>query len=131
MSGTRTRSWLRAYMVAVVLTAAGAILAAWQQRAPFPGWWPWGTFLVVATLLEVGLSTRLRVRGSGSISFVAHLSATLLFGVWWGACVGGGSMLIGSISRGNDPLKALFNVSQISLSIMLAAACYGFFGGQL
>jgi len=118
-------------MAAVALAAGAAILSVSRGRLPFPGWWPWGAFVVVATLLEGALNTRLRVRGSGSISFVAHLSATLLFGVFWGACISAVSMLLGNISRGNNPLKTLFNVAQITLSIVVAATCYEVLGGQL
>jgi hypothetical protein len=115
----------------VALTAAAAMLAASRERLPFPGWWPWSAFAIAATLLEGALTTRLRIRGSGSISFVAHLSATLLFGVFWGACISGISMLLGNVSKGVDPLKTLFNVSQITLSIIVAATCYQFLGGML
>jgi hypothetical protein len=129
MSATRSR--LNVFIVAVAFSACGAIIAASRGALPFPGWWPLSAFVVVAALLEGALNTRLRIRGSGSISFVAHLSATLLFGVFWGACISAVSMLLGNIARGNDPLKTLFNVSQITLSIVLAATCYAVLGGQL
>jgi len=129
MSATRLR--LQLFIAAVALCAGGAIFLAALNRSPFPGWWPVSTFVVVATLLEGALNTRLRIRGSGSISFVAHLSSTLLFGVFWGACISAVSMALGNISRGNDPHKTLFNVSQITLSIILAAASYQILGGQL
>jgi hypothetical protein len=104
---------------------------AWEGRSPFPGWWPWGSFVLVATLLEGVLNTRLRIRGAGSISFVAHLSATLLFGPFWGASVSAVSMLLVNISRGNDIHKTFFNVSQIALSILVGATCYEALGGAL
>ncbi len=128
MSNTRFR--LNMFIAVVALGAAAALFAASRGRLPFPGWWPWSAFVVVATLLEGALNTRLRIRGSGSISFVPHLSATLLFGPFWGACISAVSMLLGNISRGNDPLKTLFNVSQITLSIIAATTCYQVLGGQ-
>ena len=127
--GTRTRFNV---LVALVAVAAGAaMLVAAEARLPFPGWWPLCAFVLVATLLEGALTTRLRIRGSGSIAFVAHLSGTLLFGAFWGACISAISMLLANISKGIDPLKTLFNVSQIALSTAVAAACYQILGGQL
>jgi len=124
------RSRLSVYIAAVAICAGAAMLVASDRRLPFPGWWPWGSFVLVATLLEGALNTRLRIRGVGSISFVPHLSATLLFGPFWGASVSAVSMLLVNISRGNDPHKTLFNVAQITLSILVGATSYGALGGH-
>src|SRR4029079_13677844 len=59
--GTRTR--FNMLVLAVALGAGATMLAASRDRSPFPGWWPLGAFVVVATLLEGALTTRLRIRG--------------------------------------------------------------------
>jgi putative nucleotidyltransferase with HDIG domain len=40
-------------------------------------------------------------------------------------------MLLGNVSKGVDAAKTLFNVSQIALSVLIAATCYQVLGGQL
>jgi putative nucleotidyltransferase with HDIG domain len=119
------------FVTAVVLAAVLALIAAWQTRSPFPGWWPLGTFLIVTTILDGALSMRLRIAGTGSIAFVMHLSSTLLFGPFWGAAIGGTSTLLANITRRNDPLKALFNVSQFVLAILLGVSLYQVLGGSV
>ena len=114
----------------VVLAALFAAVTSYYSRSSFPGWWPLGTFLFVATLLE-GLNTRLRVAARGSTSFVMHLAAALLFGGFWAAAVAGISTLLGELSRGNTALKATFNVSQRIVAISLAVLLYRLAGGQL
>jgi hypothetical protein len=117
----------------VALVTAGAIVAAvisWQVRTPFPGWWPFATFCFVATLLE-SVHTRLRISARGSISFIMHLAAALLFGGFWAAIVAGISTLLGEHIRNNTPLKAVFNVSQRILAVCIAVLIYNMLGGSL
>ena len=119
----------------LVLGVAGTALvagcAAYLLRSPFPGWWPLGTFLFVATLLEGLTTTRLRVAARGSTSFVMHLAAALLFGGFWAAVVAGVSTFLGELARANSALKTAFNVSQRVLSVSLAVAVYIVAGGEL
>jgi len=118
--------------VALIVAASGlCLLIGWRAGAPFPGWWPFASFLLVAALLEGAFTTRVRLAASGSISFIIHLSSTLLFGVFWGAAISAASTLLGNIARGNEPLKTLFNVSQIILAIFAGATCYSALGGAL
>ena len=117
-------------VVAVTVAAATVGAAGYAWRPAFPGWWPVGTFLFVATLLE-GVNTRLRVAARGSTSFVMHLAAALLFGGFWAAAIAGASTLLGEMVRSNTPLKATFNVSQRILSVSMAVLAYRAAGGQL
>jgi HD-GYP domain-containing protein (c-di-GMP phosphodiesterase class II) len=113
--------------IAAASSAVGAIVM--DLRLEFPGWWPLATFIFVASLLE-GLHTQARIAAKGSLSFIMHMSAALLFGGWWAALVAAVSTLIGELARGNLPIKILFNVSQRILSVALAALVYQALGGQ-
>ena len=121
---------IRLFVTAVAMASAIAGLVVWEYRLPFPGWWPFATFVFVATLLE-SLNTQLRLAAKGSTSFIMHMSAALLFGAWWGALVAAISTLLGEIARGNPPIKIVFNVSQRILAVSLASLAYQALGGQL
>lgn len=123
-------SRIRLYVAAVATAAVLVGVIVWGIRLPFPGWWPLTTFLFVATLLE-GLNTQLRLAARGSISFIMHMSAALLFGAWWSAIVAAASTFLGEVGRGNPPLKIVFNVGQRILAVSLAALTYQALGGQL
>jgi hypothetical protein len=98
-------------------------------RLDFPGWWPLATFVFVASLLE-GLHTQARIAAKGSLSFIMHMSAAILFGGWWASLVAAVSTFIGEVARNNPPIKIIFNVSQRILSVALAALTYQALGGQ-
>jgi hypothetical protein len=118
-------------LVGGVASAAGiAAVAGFLSRMPFPGWWPLGTFLFVAILLEGLTTTRLRVAAKGSASFVMHMAAALLFGAFWASVVAGVSTLVGQLALANSPLKVAFNVAQRILSVSLAVSVYLFAGGE-
>jgi len=113
------------------VAAASLVVAAvvMDLKLDFPGWWPLATFVFVASLLE-GLHTQARIAAKGSLSFIMHMSAALLFGGWWAALIAAVSTLIGEIARNNPPIKVVFNVSQRILSVALAALAYQALGGQ-
>lgn len=123
----------RVHLFVVVVAGAALIACAesYFSQLPFPGWWPLGTFLFVATLLEGLTNSRLRIAARGSTSFVMHLAAALLFGGFWASAVTGVSTLLGELVRANSPLKIVFNVSQKILSISLAVFIYLAAGGEL
>lgn len=117
----------------VASTSAAAVLAlvsAWQSSSSFPGWWAFGTFIFVAFVLE-NLHTDMRAGAKGSTSFVMHLAGCLLFGGFWGGAIAGGATLSNQLALGNHPLKALFNVSQRVLAVIVAATVYQWLGGSL
>jgi HD-GYP domain-containing protein (c-di-GMP phosphodiesterase class II) len=123
----------RATIVFIAGTCVGALLAltsAWQSSGEFPGWWAFGTFIFVAFVLE-NLNTNMRVAAKGSTSFVMHLAGCLLFGGFWGAVIAGTATLSSQIFLGNGSHKALFNVSQRVLAVVVAARVYEWLGGNL
>lgn len=124
----QTRVYLFVGFISIAAVICGA--AVWYAHLPFPGWWPFATFLFVATLLE-SLNTQMRVAAKGSTSFIMHLASALLFGGWWGALIAGVSTLFGEVARGNQPIKIIFNVSQRILAVALAALAYQRLGGEL
>jgi HD-GYP domain-containing protein (c-di-GMP phosphodiesterase class II) len=121
---------LSLFVLTVAIAAALSGAAVWSTRLPFPGWWPFATFLFVATLLE-GLNTQLRLAAKGSTSFLIHMASALLFGGWWGAMVAAVSTLLGELARSNPARKVIFNVSQRILAVSVAALVYHTLGGEL
>jgi HD-GYP domain-containing protein (c-di-GMP phosphodiesterase class II) len=113
--------------IAAASFAIGAVVL--DLRLDFPGWWPLATFVFVASLLE-GFHTQARIAAKGSLSFIIHMSAAILFGGWWAALVAAVSTLVGELARNNPPIKVVFNVSQRILSVALAALTYQALGGQ-
>ena len=122
----------RVYLFVSAITAASAASAAavWSVRLPFPGWWPLGTLLLVAVLLE-GFNINLRITARGSTSFIIHMASALLFGGWWGAVVTAIATFLDELARNNPPVKLIFNVSQRILAVSLAALVYQSVGGSL
>jgi len=124
----QSKLWL---LVAFTALASGLCAwAVWSARAPFPGWWPLATFLLVATLLE-GLQSRLRVAAKGSTSFISHFASVLLFGGWWAALITAGSSLLDEMDRGSPRIKLLFNTAQRALAVSSATIVYKALGGEL
>jgi HD domain-containing protein/MASE9 protein len=121
---------IRVYVCAVAAVAAASVAAISAFKLPFPGWWPLGTFIFVASFLE-NLNTRLRLAASGTTSFIIHMAAALLFGGWWAAAIVAVSTLLGQLIISNPPIKVVFNVSQRTLSICVAALAYQGLGGRL
>ncbi len=113
--------------VAVAGFVVGAIVL--QLRLEFPGWWPLATFVFVASLLE-GLGRQARLSAKGSLSFIMHMSAALLFGGWWAVLVAAVSTLVGELARNSPSIKLVFNVSQRILTVGLAALVYESMGGR-
>ncbi len=122
----------RSTTLLVLFASASAILAltsAWVSSSAFPGWWALCTFISVAFVLE-SLHTELRVSAKGSTSFIMHLAGCLLFGAFWGGVITGVATLLSQIMVGNQAIKALFNVSQRVLAVIVAATLYGWLGGN-
>jgi hypothetical protein len=118
-------------VVAVVTTASLATLAlAWAASFPFPGSWAFGSFLLIAFVLET-LNTQLRVEAKGTTSFIMHIAAGLLFGAFWSGLIAGLSTLLGELARESKAVKVVFNVSQRTLAIVGAILLYTALGGKL
>lgn len=97
---------------------------------PFPGYWELGCFVIIAFLLDQ-TNLPLRVEARGSISFVLHMSAAILFGGFWGGLAAGASVGLSQSIRGVSAQKILFNVGQRVLSVTLAIVVYQGLGGSI
>jgi hypothetical protein len=118
------------FVAGVTATALALAMVARMTSLPFPGWWAFGSFLLIAFVLET-LNTQLRVEAKGSTSFIMHIAAGLLFGSFWSGLVAGVSTLLGELARGNQPIKMVFNVAQRIVAVVAATLVYTVFGGQL
>lgn len=110
--------------------ALAAMTASWHLRLPFPGYWDLGSFLLITFFLEQ-LVMQLRVGGKGSISFVMHIAAGILFGGFWGATIAAVSLCLSQFLRGLPPIKIIFNVSQLALSVSASLLVYYLLGGSV
>ncbi len=103
---------------------------SWQFAAPFPGYWQLGCFILIAFLLDQ-TNLPLRVEARGSISFVMHMAAAILFGGFWGGAAAGVSVGLSQAVRSLSMQKIAFNVAQRVLSVTLAISVYTALGGGL
>lgn len=122
----------RTYLIVAIVTAMAVALGilARATALPFPGWWAFGSFVVIAIVLD-SLNTQLRVQATGSTSFIMHIAAALLFGGFWGGLVAGLSTLLGQVLQGNNVVKVVFNVAQRIASVLAATLVYTALGGKL
>ena len=121
---------LHAFVGLIVVLAALAMTASWHFRLPFPGYWDLGSFLLITFFLEQ-LAMQLRAGGKGSISFVMHIAAGILFGGFWGATIAAVSLCTSQVLRGLPPIKVVFNVSQLALSVSASLLVYQMLGGVI
>ena len=91
----------------------------------------------VAVLILAGLlleASSIRLRGGdadGSIAFVIHISAGVLFGIVWALPVVGLSTVFGQVIKHNKPIKIVFNTAQHALSLVVAFSVYYSIGGEI
>jgi putative nucleotidyltransferase with HDIG domain len=121
---------LHAFVGLTVVLASLAMTVSWHFRLPFPGYWDLGSFLLITFFLEQ-LAMQLRAGGKGSISFVMHIAAGILFGGFWGATIAAVSLCTSQILRGLPPIKVVFNVSQLALSVSASLLIYQLLGGVI
>lgn len=124
---------IHAYVISVAALAALAmgVFSLEGLRGAYPG--VWGPFILtlVAFLLEV-TSTALRGGGAaGSISFVVHLAALLVFGPFWALGIVLVSTLLSQIAIRRPLTRVIFNPGQRVLSLALAATAYLVAGGTV
>ncbi|MEO8029533.1 MAG: HD domain-containing phosphohydrolase [Gemmatimonadota bacterium] len=112
--------------VSAVLTAVSAahtqlfVIGPWQILA----------FVFIAFVLDL-TGNPLRGNASGSVSFIVHMAACLLYGGFWGGAIAGTSTLASQLVQHRPPMKLFFNVFQRVLCIAAASIVYRFLGGQL
>lgn len=119
-----------AYVALVCLMASAATILSWTGRQPFPGFFALLSFLIVALLVQ-HLYTELRVQASGSIAFVVHLTAGILFGGFWAATITAVVTLILQSLRRLRRIQVIFNVAQRVLSLAGAFLVYQLLGGNI
>ena len=128
---TRHIGKIESYVAIVAALACCAMALALLDHPAFPGIWPSLVLLAVAFLLQISATL---VRGGdaeGSLSFIVHLAAGILFGAFWGGAVTAVSTGLSQVVVRKEPLKALFNVSQRTLSLVSAILVYQLLGGSL
>lgn len=131
---TEPKVW--SFVLIVCTLAVAGIIASWllyYQQAPSSP----PDFLGVAVLILAGLlleASSIRLRGGdadGSIAFVIHISAGVLFGILWALPVVGLSTVFGQVIKQNRPLKIVFNTAQHVLSVIIAFSIYHLLGGEI
>jgi len=124
-------SKITAYVMAVTAVALIIMAVAWGQRTAFPGVWPTLVLLVVAFLLQVAPTIARGGGAEGSLSFIVHQAAGILFGPFWGGGVAAVSSTVSQFVARREPLKALFNISQRTFSLVVAVLVYRLLGGSI
>ncbi len=121
---------LHLFVPFVAFAALSAMAIAWYGRLPSPGMWEIAGFVAVSFLLDQ-TSNPLRIAATGSISFVIHMAAGILFGGFWGGVISGISTGLDQVVRQQPVIKLVFNVSQRVLCVVAAAVLYTALGGHL
>lgn len=116
-------------VVTVLALAVSSLWLSWQTASAFPGYWEFGSFVLIAILLDQ-TSLPLRLSASGSISFVMHMACAILFGGYWGGLAAGISVGIAQLWERVAPLKIAFNIGQRVLSVTAAVLVYSALGGH-
>jgi len=118
------------FVCLVVLLATAAAVLAYPSRTGFTGLWGLGVLLGVNVLLEM-LATKTRGGDAeGTLSFMVHLAAGVLFGVFWGAVLTAFATTISQVLRHRPAIRVAFNVAQRTLSTTIAIATYQQLGGE-
>lgn len=122
---------IKAYVGFVMVLSILVMGWAWSRNSVLPGLWPSVVLLLVAFLLQISAT---KVRGGdaeGSLSFIAHLAGGLMFGAFGGGALAAISTAFSQAVARREPIKALFNVSQRTLSLASAVSVYGLLGGSV
>jgi len=122
---------IKVYVGSVALAATALMILAWAERPLFPGFWPSIVLLLVAFLLQVAATNARGGNAEGSLSFIVHQAAGLLFGPFWGGLVAAVSTGFSQAASRRESIKILFNVSQRTLSLVVAVLAYRLLGGSI
>ena len=122
---------INAYVIAVAGAAILSMTYGWVVKSAFPGYWPSLVLLLVAFLLQVSATTSRGGHAEGSLSFIVHQAAGILFGPLWGGAIAGISTAMSQTASRREPIKAAFNVSQRILSLVAAVFAYKLLGGSI
>lgn len=116
--------------MAVAALAAAVLFVSATTTTFAPNWVAIVGFATLAVALEQG-STALRPGASGSVVFIIHISAAILFGPLAGALVAGASTAVSEALARRALLKAVFNVAQKVLAVGVAARAYLLLNGEV
>jgi HD-GYP domain-containing protein (c-di-GMP phosphodiesterase class II) len=122
---------INVYVALICSLAAIAMTIAAMSRPEFPGFWTAFVLLTVAILLQTSAT---QVRGSdalGSLSFIMHIAAGVLFGGFWGGVLTAVSTALGQVASRKEPIKVWFNVAQRVLATTGAILVYQLLGGSV
>jgi hypothetical protein len=121
---------IQAYVLGTGAAAVSSVAAVWPARGEFPGAWGIGVLVLVAFLLQIAATDSRGGNAEGSLSFVTHLAAAVLFGVVWGAVTAGLSTLLSQVLLRRPLLKVAFNVSQRTIAVVGALLVFKSLGGK-
>jgi HD-GYP domain-containing protein (c-di-GMP phosphodiesterase class II) len=111
--------------VAFVCSSAAAVAAfSAQQHQAFPSLWPAFVFVAIGILLELTSSQQKAGGLTGSIAFLIHLAAPLIFGGFWACLTAGFSVAITCLIQRKQPIRILFNTAQTVLAVGLASSVF-------
>lgn len=122
---------VRLYVLAVVaLALAVSALLVWSNPSYTPAAVRAVLCLVVFAILAELLKHHLASGAAGSISFIPHLASVLLVPNWIAVLGVAASHTIVAILSRKEPLKAIFNVAQITLATAVGVFCFLALGGK-
>lgn len=125
----RKRDSIRSYVGAVVVTAVAASSAAWFVRGEYPGGWGLAVLVTAGFLLNIS-ATKLRGGDAvGSLAFVIHISAGILFGAFWGGIVVAVTTILSQIHSRRPAIRAAFNIAQHIIALVVSVTVYRQLGG--
>ncbi len=125
--------WIRAYVgatVAILLVAVVAVSATLGTTFRVGDLTAVGVFTVLA-FITGALESAPQAGIGGSVLFVAHLSAAITTGPIGATIVAFLSSSATQAWRKREPIKLLFNVAQLTLSLLVASSLYVIAGGRL
>lgn len=128
---------VRVLVGATALTAGLSLwLAGWLVTGSEPSshWNAIAAFAVLGFLSEASyLRLRVgRVETQSSISFIPFIGSVFLFDTGWAALIAGTAVFTSEfVVKKKAPIKIIFNVSQMILSVSLASWIYQSFGGHV
>jgi putative nucleotidyltransferase with HDIG domain len=119
------------YVAAIAASSVAGLMLATLSGFPFPGFWALSVLICVGFLLEISATTLRGGEAEGSLSFVVHLSAGILFGALWGGVVAAITTALGQVYGRRPTIKLVFNVAQRTVALVGAMLTYQALGGRV
>jgi putative nucleotidyltransferase with HDIG domain len=125
---------LKLFVAAVVLVCGVLFwVAGWSTTGSGAAHWnALGAFVALGFVSEASY-LRLRVgraETQSSVAFIPFLASAFLFDTGWASCIAGIAVFgVETIVKRKPPLKVVFNVAQMAVSVGLASVLYQALGG--